>query len=265
MAVRCGAGGGVVVAVVAVALVLGALPASGSASVPRRVQDRIRSCYGDSPRVWLTFDDGGGPAQVRNILDVLDRRRVRAMFFPTGLWAARRPQLVRRMVRAGHVVGNHTYGHVGLSTVSDSVARWQIRHGVRGNARPRPLLRPPYGDSTFSVRLTQLAAAQGMRLCAWTVDTRDWAGASTQTIVHRVVHGDAWTPPVRAGGVVLMHLQGPHTAAALPHLITAVTRRGLTLHRLPRPRPIIPDTTPTAEPPAPEVTTPPTDAAAAPG
>ena len=76
------------------------------------------------------------------------------------------------------------------------------------------------------------AAEPGERLSTWTVDPRDWAGAPAATIVRRVRRGDAITPPVRAGGVVLMHLNGDHTGAALPGVIAAVRARGLTLHRL---------------------------------
>jgi hypothetical protein len=66
------------------------------------------------------------------------------------------------------------------------------------------------------------------------VDTRDWTGASAKTIVRRVRQGDAITPPVRSGGVVIMHMNGDHTGRALPGVIHAVRARGLHLHALPR-------------------------------
>jgi len=68
----------------------------------------------------------------------------------------------------------------------------------------------------------------------WTVDTRDWTGSSAATIVRRVAHGDAITPAVRAGGVIILHMNGEHTGRALPGVIHAVRARGLHLHALPR-------------------------------
>jgi peptidoglycan-N-acetylglucosamine deacetylase len=71
-------------------------------------------------------------------------------------------------------------------------------------------------------------------LCTWTVDTRDWTGSSAATIIRRVGHGDAITPSVKAGGVVIMHMNGEHTGHALPGVIHAIRARGLQLHALPR-------------------------------
>lgn len=199
--------------------------------VPAGEQAHIETCWGSTRRVWLTFDDGGSPAQVHRILRVLRAARVRAIFFPIGSWAAGHPGLMHEIAAAGHVIGDHTRDHVDLSRESDSGAAWQIEHGVHGNATPAALLRPPFGDGAYSGRLADLAAAAGMRLCTWTVDTRDWTGASADAIVRRVRSGEGTSPPVRAGGVVLMHMQGEHTGAALPRVIRAVRARGLRLQQ----------------------------------
>jgi peptidoglycan/xylan/chitin deacetylase (PgdA/CDA1 family) len=199
---------------------------------PATVRQRIERCWGRGPQVWLSFDDVGSPAQVHRILRVLAAARVRALFFPIGSWAKAHPGLVAEIGAAGHLVGNHTQDHRDLGRASEAQALWQIRHGdsrVPGAVR---LLRPPFGDGAYTARVRRYAAETGERLCTWTVDTRDWAGAPAATIVRRVRRGDAITPPVRAGGVVLMHLNGDHTGAALPGVIAAVRARGLTLHRL---------------------------------
>jgi peptidoglycan-N-acetylglucosamine deacetylase len=231
---------------------------STAANVGPRIEQRIRRCYDTSPRVWLTFDDGGSVRQVELILTQLRVHRVKAIFFPTGMWAAAHASLVRRMVRQGHLLGNHTYDHPDLMTLSDHRVHWEIRHGVTSTAEFGPLLRPPYGDGAYTTRLHRLASGQGQRLCSWTVDTRDWTGASAATIVRRVQIGDALTPPVRAGGVVLMHMQGRHTGEALSRVIGAVRQRGLLLHRLPALTPS-PRATPSPSPtPAATPTTSPT-------
>lgn len=197
------------------------------------VQREIEHCYSDGLQVWLTFDDGGTTAQVTRILAVLHRSHVQAIFFPIGSWARAHRSLVARMTAEGHLLGNHTADHVDLASVSDVVAAREVDQGVASTAPFGPLLRPPYGAGAYTARLGALATAHGQRLCTWTVDTRDWTGASAGTIVHRVLKGDVMSPRVRPGGVVLMHMNGDHTGAALPRVIAGIRDRHLTLHALP--------------------------------
>jgi peptidoglycan/xylan/chitin deacetylase (PgdA/CDA1 family) len=199
--------------------------------VPAATYARTYSCGNDSRYVWLTFDDYGSTAQVRSILSTLLRNDVRALMFPIGTWASANPSLISAMKRDGQVVDNHTATHANLSTASDATVLWQIDHGATPSTLVR-LLRPPYGAGAFSTRLTALAASRGYGLCFWTVDTRDWAGSTTSQIVQKVRDGDAMTPPVEAGGVILMHLHGRHTAAGLQSVIDAVRARGLRLQPL---------------------------------
>jgi len=221
-----------------------AIPASPHSRVARpslptgrdrvQTQERIEHCQGAGPQVWLTFDDGGSAAQIDRILAVLRREHVRAIFFPIGSWADANRGLVRRIGRAGHLIGDHTQNHVDLAKVSDTKAAAQIQQGGTHVAGSVPLLRPPFGAGAYTARLDSLATSAGMKLCTWTVDTRDWTGSSAATIVRRVAHGDAITPAVRAGGVIILHMNGEHTGRALPGVIHAVRARGLHLHALPR-------------------------------
>lgn len=206
---------------------------SGAVAVTAATRQSITRCYGTSPAVWLTFDDGGTDAQITRILDILAANRVRGMFFPTGQWAAAHPAAMTRMVRDGHVVGNHTSSHQDLTTLSDASAGQEIDGGPRGNAVPVSLLRPPYGAGAFTQRVVDLAAARSYRVCYWSVDTRDWDGSSAATIVARVRTGDSTTPPAGEYGVVLMHMQARYTGDALQGVVDAVKARGLALHALP--------------------------------
>jgi peptidoglycan/xylan/chitin deacetylase (PgdA/CDA1 family) len=174
-------------------------------------QQRIEHCQTSSRQVWLTYDDGGSARQIDRILAVL-----------------------RRIARDGHLIGDHTHDHVDLAKAGDKKAAWQIEHGLTHTAGSVPLLRPPYGAGAYTARLHSLATSAGLQLCTWTVDTRDWTGASAKTIIRRVRRGDAVTPPVKAGGVVIMHMNGDHTGRALPGVIAAVRANGLHLHALPR-------------------------------
>jgi peptidoglycan/xylan/chitin deacetylase (PgdA/CDA1 family) len=195
-------------------------------------QVRIEHCQDSGPKVWLTFDDGGSPAQVHRILRVLRAEGVRAIFFPIGSWAAGHRGLVRQIGRQGHLVGDHTWSHADLARASSATAEREVARGRQHGPGAVPLLRPPFGAGAYTQRVDDLAAAQGLTLCTWTVDTRDWTGRSARAIVRAVAHGDAVTPPVRRSGVVIMHMNGDHTGQALPGVIRAVRARGLSLHRL---------------------------------
>jgi peptidoglycan/xylan/chitin deacetylase (PgdA/CDA1 family) len=224
------------------ALVLGHGPGAAAAtSVSAAQRETVLRCGNRTPQVWLTFDDSGTPAQVRAIVDILDRYGVRGRFFPIGSWARSDPASIRYISAHGHLLANHTATHVDLTTVSDARVRQEIAGGVTPTTSPR-LLRPPYGAGAFTTRINALAAAQGHQVCFWTVDTRDWDGTSASSMVRKVLTGDALTPKASAGGVVLMHLHGRHTAEALPRIITGLRGRGLAVEPLKAPAP--PVTTP---------------------
>lgn len=208
--------------------------ANGFASrVPMSIAriEEIERCFNTTDRVWLTFDDGGSPVQVDRILATLARNRVRGRFFFTGAWARDNPGLMRKIRREGHGVGNHSYGHAALSKVPEHEVGRQLALGTRPTATPG-LLRPPFAAGALTTRLDRLARARGYRLCRWTVDTYDWQGPTAGRMVERIRTGDEMTPPVAAGGNILMHGTAPNTSTGLQRIIDAVRREGLRLERL---------------------------------
>ncbi len=210
-----------------VALLAGCIPAPNAADP--QVRTAIARCWNPTAQVWLTFDDFGTAANVNGLVDVLVRNNVRARFFPVANWARANPWLIIRMAQAGQELGNHTDDHRDFSTLSDAQIGWEIDNGVSASPDKVKLIRPPDGSAAFTQRLNDIAAKRDYHVCFWTVDTRDWTGASAADIVKAVRYGSAFTPPVYAGGVVLMHMQAPHTLQALQAVIDAVRARGLQL------------------------------------
>jgi len=209
------------------------LPMTPSGLVSQSLQKTIKRCYNTTKNVWLTFDDGYTTQDnLNSILGTLKANKVRGRFFLIGSWARQHPDMVNQIVAAGHFVENHTDRHSYLGQVSDPRARREIRLGQASNSYPK-LLRPPYGDGAFTVRVYNLAQEQGYLLCQWNVDTRDWAHAPAPVIVNRVLRGDRTTPPARAGDTILMHLVNTQTRYALPALIRGLRAKGLTLDPLP--------------------------------
>lgn len=73
--------------------------------------------------VWLTFDDRGTDTQVNSILATLWSYNVRGVFFPQGDFARYHPSLIRAMRNQGHIIGNHSYNHPDMTTLSDTNAK----------------------------------------------------------------------------------------------------------------------------------------------
>lgn len=191
--------------------------------------------------VALTFDAGASAAGVRDILRVLENREAKATFFLTGAFASRYPVRSRRIATA-HVVGNHTYDHPDLTTLTSAAVLAQIADAERTiltitGENPRPYFRFPFGArDTRTIGLVNGSCYVAVR---WTVDTLGWRGTSggqtVDTVVARVRRA------LRPGAIVLMHVGANPTdgstldADALGRVIRMVRDRGyrvVTLERL---------------------------------
>jgi peptidoglycan-N-acetylglucosamine deacetylase len=156
----------------------------------------------DRGRIWLTFDDGPDPDWTHRILDLLAAAGCHAIFFMVGSEARRYPAVVRRIVREGHAVGNHTWSHRHPWMISRAAAQREVRDGAAAIAdaagvKPR-LFRPPFGR----LRSCMLDEAEqaGERLMLWNISARDWGvfGRRAEAIGARLDHA-------RPGDIVLMH------------------------------------------------------------
>jgi peptidoglycan/xylan/chitin deacetylase (PgdA/CDA1 family) len=183
-------------------------------------------------QVALTFDDGPGP-QTPDVLRFLARQHIHATFFELGIQAVLFPDFVRRTLDEGHVIGDHTYDHKAITSLSAGAQVSELvraRHAIsRATGGYRPcLFRPPQGviDRAAARRARDL----GMLSILWSVDPRDWARPGTDAIVERVLAG------VGPGGIVLMHdAGGPRgqTIAALPRIVAALRSRHYTFVTVP--------------------------------
>lgn len=198
-------------------------PATASADHhPGRHHDRsCRNGY-----VGLTYDDGPSTTTPQ-LLAALRKAGLRATMFNQGNNAEANPQLVRDQLRAGMWVGNHTFTHPDLTQTPAPQAfqeiastQWVLTDITR---RVPKLFRPPFGATGPQVR----ADAERMHLLEvlWTVDSRDWAGATAPEIV-------AAAKTLEPGGIILMHDWPPATIAAVPGIRQVLADRGLCAGRI---------------------------------
>ena len=135
------------------------------------------SLNGSSPVVALTFDDGPSKYWTEGLLDGLEERNVKATFFLIGANAEVNPELVERMAAEGHLIGNHTYSHVQLTTISNEAACAEIEeaNAVLTAAAGEVIhyIRPPFGswqkglDSLVDMQVVLLIISLSMRDGHW--------------------------------------------------------------------------------------------------
>lgn len=160
----------------------------------------------------LTFDDGPDKAHTPRILDVLKAKQVRATFFVVGTHATRNPDVVRRIHREGHEIGNHSWNHANFTKLSPAAITRQVvdtQVAVMNAGVPAPQwFRPPYGAMNPAVK-----AHVNMPLALWNVDPEDWGKKDKQAIKDHVISHAG------RGRIVDMHDMHAPTAEALPLII----------------------------------------------
>ena len=188
------------------------------------------SLPGSTKQIALTYDDGPNDPHTLRLLEVLARHNVRATFFLIGRYVEQRPDIVREIVKAGHVVGNHTFTHPLLTLKSESETRDEltrcrtaIQNAIGNHSN---LFRPPFGGRRPAT--LRVARELGLEAVMWNITGYDWSAPPAATIEKKV---SRW---IRGGDVVLLH-DGGHkamgadrsqTVQATDHLITKYDAEG---------------------------------------
>ncbi|GHU96846.1 hypothetical protein AGMMS49974_11940 [Deltaproteobacteria bacterium] len=166
----------------------------------------------------LTFDDG--PSRFTpQLLDALSDYGIPATFFLVGSMAKKYPYLVRRIVAEGHEVGNHSWSHPNLRTVSRDrklaeIARTDVL--LRSLGAEPLFLRPPYGS--FDNSTVEAAESLGLSIILWSVDTKDWRRLPANYVDLRNGRGQV-CPTGALRGIFLFHDTHRATVDDLPRIV----------------------------------------------
>ena len=150
------------------------------------------------PVIALTFDDGPHPEDTPPLLDLLDRYGAKATFFVVGKSARSHPELIERMARAGHALGNHTWDHLSMPSLKGRFRRRQLAWTEEAlGPHASGLFRPPYGEQSLGSRLD--AWAKGLTVVCWDVIAEDWRDDPPEAMLERIYR------QLRRGSIVLFH------------------------------------------------------------
>ena len=203
--------------------------------------------YGYHPNeVALSFDDGPDPKWTPKILDILRDKGVKAAFLMIGSEAAQNIGVMKRVVREGHEIGNHTWSHPDISEITTRQLDLEIKFTERLFASKlgiQPLyFRPPYDideepDTDDQAAPVERIQQDGYTIVGSKLDTNDWnehphktPDEITKTILDQLQLMK--TKPQFRGSIILLHDGGGDrsaTVAALPMLIDTLRAQGYSI------------------------------------
>ncbi len=174
----------------------------------------------DKPFVALTFDDGPDAVMTPRVLDTLNRYGVKATFFLVGEKVRKYPDLVRRMVNEGHIIGNHTYTHSVMfplssrQSVQKEIAETQRAVEDIAGIKMR-LFRPPFGVTNPVIG----AAVRdcGLQAIGWSVRSLDtFERRGRMDVCNRIKR------KLHNGAVILLHDRCKDADVLLAHVLDEI-------------------------------------------
>ena len=183
--------------------------------------------------LYLTFDAGYENGNTAKILDALKKHQAPAAFFLVGNYLKTSPELVKRMVKEGHIVGNHTFHHPDMSqistmeTFSKELGDLEKLYQQTTGQEMKKFYRPPQGR--YSEKNLEMAKKLGYHTIFWSLAYVDWYESQQPT---REEAFKKLIPRVHPGAIVLLHSTSRTNAQILDELLTKWEELGYTFRSL---------------------------------
>lgn len=166
-------------------------------------------------KLCLTFDDGPTQEELPRILPILQKHDIKALFFLLGKNAQKNPSLVKDLMDAGHVIGNHSLNHVDLWKSSAREGIRELNHGTKVleeiSETPLCWMRPPYGR--MMPWLIRWARKKRQQIMLWDTMPPDFDENATDEHLHHCM-----TREIRPGSIICLH-DNPVAARVTPGLL----------------------------------------------
>lgn len=174
---------------------------------------------GQKKRVALTFDDGPDAKVTPQVLAILKKYDAKATFFMVGTNVSKNPAIVEQVYEAGHEIGNHTWNHPKLTSLSTSAVKQEVdktSNAIYNAIGQYPtVFRPPYGATNDKVR-----SVITMPSILWSIDTLDWKHRNADKVLSYV------KASAKDGSIILMHDIHQSTANGLENVILYLQKQG---------------------------------------
>ena len=203
------------------------------AEAPRESIDFLKenSAYylGDTSNkvLYLTFDEGYENGHTGQILDILKEYKVPAAFFVVKPYIAKEPELIKRMVDEGHIVGNHSVHHPSMAQIHDKEKFEAELKGVEdaykeliGEDMPK-FFRPPMGK--YSKESLQMTKDLGYKTIFWSFAYKDWLvnnQPSESFAIQKIGKG------AHPGSIMLLHAVSSTNTKVLATVIKTLQEEG---------------------------------------
>jgi len=198
--------------------------AYGSFNIRSNMFIRTKSKSRTFPKgILITFDDGPDEFNTPLILDILNKRKVRALFFVTGKKIMKNPEIIKRMNSEGHVLGNHTYSHSNFFPFYSStniVAELEKTRSLIAETTgvETKFFRPPFGVTNTGI--ASVLRKSGYITVGWSVRSLDTVLRKREKILSSVIK------KVKGGDIVLFHDTVPGTVKMLEEFIAECQNNG---------------------------------------
>lgn len=174
--------------------------------------------------IALTFDVAGGEKNIGEIMEILEEKQIKAAFFVTGQWVEQYPEEVKRILEAGHELGNSGENHREMTELSAEECRQELmrlHEKVKDlTGYTMELFRPPYGAYNRSVIKT--ARECGYRMVCWDIDSMDWKNYGADDIVKCVTEHEN----LGNGAVILCRSNSRYISKALGEMLEVLKSKG---------------------------------------
>ncbi|MDF2595600.1 MAG: polysaccharide deacetylase family protein [Clostridia bacterium] len=175
-------------------------------------------------KVALSFDAAWGAEDTDQLLEILEKYKVKTTFFVVGDWVRKYPVEVKKLAEAGHDIANHSDKHPHMSRMSKEEAKKDIMGAhetiKQATGKETNLFRPPYGE--YNNTVIEAARECHYHIVQWDVDSIDWKSEGVQPLIDKVVNHKN----LRPGSIILLHNGAKHTAAALDSIIKGILDKG---------------------------------------
>ena len=176
-------------------------------------------------KIAITFDDGPNEMTL-SVLDVLRKYNAKATFFCIGKNIETHPDILKKMIKEGHVVGNHSYSHSSffdfykknkiIAEIEQTDALIESVSGLKTK-----LFRPPYGVTNPSIRRALKVTKH--QSIGWNIRSLDGIIKNEKFLLDRIIKR------IKPGGIVLLHDTSSQTVSVLEELLSFLQKNNYTV------------------------------------